>query len=67
MTEMLTEATQAGMYTSELWQRSYPRIQIVTIEELLSGHGVELPPSIDPFKRAERAQPNTAEQHGLEL
>ncbi len=65
--EMRTEATQAGMYTSELWQRSYPRVQIVTIEELLSGHGVELPPSIDPFKRAERAQPNTAEQRGLEL
>ena len=35
---MQLEATTAGVYTSALSGRDYPRIQILTIRELLEGH-----------------------------
>lgn len=65
--EMRTEAADAGVYTSQLWQRTFPRLQIVTIEDLLLGQGLDLPPSIDPFKRAPRVQNGSATQNGLGL
>ncbi len=41
---MQREAVAAGYWHSEVWQRSYPRVQIRTIQELLDGNGFELPP-----------------------
>ena len=41
---MQREAVAAGYWHSEIWQRSYPRVQIRTIQELLDGNGFELPP-----------------------
>lgn len=41
---MQREAIAAGYWHSEIWQRSYPRVQIRTIQELLDGNGFELPP-----------------------
>ena len=32
--DMITEAVSSGYYHSDLWQRDYTRIQILTIEEL---------------------------------
>ncbi len=40
---MRTEALSAGFYDSP-WGKRYPRIQILTIAELLAGKGVEMPP-----------------------
>jgi site-specific DNA-methyltransferase (adenine-specific) len=33
--DMVTEAVSAGYFRSQTWQKDYPRIQILTIEELL--------------------------------
>ncbi len=41
---MQREAIAAGYWHSEVWQRSYPRVQIRTIQELLDGNVFELPP-----------------------
>ena len=41
---MRQEADQADLYRSEGWQRDYPRVQILTIEELLRGAKPDLPP-----------------------
>jgi site-specific DNA-methyltransferase (adenine-specific) len=54
--DMNTEAVSAGSYPSTVWNRSYPRIQIRTVAELLSGKGFELPPRPGQFKQAARAQ-----------
>ncbi len=55
--DMVTEAVTAGMYHSEIWDKDYPRIQILTIEELLNGSEVKLPPSnAGAFKIAEKAE-----------
>jgi site-specific DNA-methyltransferase (adenine-specific) len=52
---MLTEAVQAGFYHSPGWNQAYPRLQIATIQQLLDGVTLKLPPSSITFKAAEKA------------
>jgi site-specific DNA-methyltransferase (adenine-specific) len=52
---MITEATTAGFYTSPGWNTKHSRIQILTIEEILSGKRIDYPsPQMTnvTFKRA---------------
>lgn len=35
--DMEQEALYAGLYTSPVWEKDYPVIQILTIEQLLNG------------------------------
>lgn len=64
--DMREEASRAGFYTSELWRNPksgdhlWPRIQIRTIEELLTGKGFELPPRPVLYKAAARVQTEPA-------
>ena len=54
---MRKEAASAGFYESP-WQTKHPKIQLLTIEELLSGKKIDLPPSRDlrTFKKAPKAK-----------
>jgi site-specific DNA-methyltransferase (adenine-specific) len=53
--EMEKESASVDFYTSKLWQKSYPRIQILTIKELLDGKQIQMPPSqVASFKSAEK-------------
>jgi len=61
---MRTEALEAGFYRSEFMQRDYPRIQIITIKELLHGKEPQLPPHYSPYRIAERQRRNV-QQPGL--
>jgi DNA modification methylase len=55
--DMTTEAVSAGYFRSEIWQKDYPRIQILTIEDLLSGKTIDMPPSAyGTFKAAEKVK-----------
>jgi DNA modification methylase len=52
---MRDEAASAGRFESKLWQKDYPKIQIVTIEGLLTGaERIEAPSQINPFAMAAR-------------
>ena len=53
---MRNEAADAGRYESKLWHdKDFPKIQILTIEGLLSGkERVEAPPQMNPFAKAQR-------------
>lgn len=58
---MLREAVTAGYHHSPLWQRDYPRIQIVTVEQLLSGQSPDLPVTsarVGGFAKAPRLNNN---------
>ena len=57
-------AVHSPRYKSELWDKEYPSIQIRTIAQLLKGKSFDLPPMIDPFKKAQIAKENS-EQLGL--
>jgi site-specific DNA-methyltransferase (adenine-specific) len=52
---MVQAAVHADYYNSPLWNKSFPRIQIRTIEELLiEGKRFDLPPQVTTLKKAER-------------
>jgi len=64
--DMMTEAVSSGYYHSDLWQKDYPRIQILTIEDLLSGKAIDMPRSIpSQFKQAEKVKKKDATQGDL--
>lgn len=52
---MRSEAAAAGFYRSEAWGKDYPRIQLLTVADLLSGKTIAYPPGERlTFKRAPR-------------
>ncbi len=65
--DMTTEAVSAGFYHSPGWNQNYPRIQILTIEELLHNAEVKMPPQFGTFKQAQRVQQSDAAQPELGL
>ncbi|GHO88322.1 hypothetical protein KSZ_63280 [Dictyobacter formicarum] len=64
--DMITESVSAGFYHSVGWGQDYPRIQILTIDDLLRGRTqLKMPPQFGTFKQASRVQRNIAEQPEL--
>lgn len=64
--EMKTEATTAKFYHApHPWNKDYPRLQILTIEELLNGAEVKMPDSSITFKRAQVVSSDKSEQKQL--
>ena len=63
--DMKKEAVSAGFYESEFYS-TFPKIQILTIEEILSGAKLHYP-QVAPatFKRAERQRKSKMEQFAL--
>ncbi len=62
---MQTEAVTAGFYESKTWGRKYPKIQLMTVAELLAGKKIDMPPirQVDAtFKKAERFKGKKPEQ-----
>jgi DNA modification methylase len=61
---MRAEAASAGFYQSPGWHTKHPRLQVVTVEELLLGAGVDMPPikhTNVTFKRAPKSTRADAE------
>jgi hypothetical protein len=63
--DMLTEAAAAGFYESELWQRKYPRVQILTIEDILNGKRPEVPWGAAPFAKAPKEKEKPEQENLL--
>lgn len=60
---METAAVTAGYYHSPGWNTDYRRIQILTIESLLKGAQMQMPPTAQTFKQAPKAgQPGDDDQ-----
>ena len=67
---MRVQAITAGVHNSPLWNRDFPRLQIFTIEELLSGSKPHLPREsarVRDFNRAPRVQDNGSQMSIAEL
>ncbi len=55
---MTSAAASAGFYASPGWNTTHPRIQLLTVEELLSGKGIDYPHLTSiTFKKAPKSQP----------
>jgi len=64
---MEKEGASAGFYDSPFGKK-YPRLQLVTVGELLAGKEVEYPRTLDvTFKKAPRARSTAAKSIGLPL
>jgi len=62
---MQTEAISAGFYHSPGWNEDYPKIQILTVEELLHGKAVDMPPQTQTsvtFAKAPKVSQNRGGQ-----
>ena len=63
---MRENAAGAGFYTSQAWGMSYPRIQLLTVRELLDGKGITYPHVTGTtFKKAPKAKPDAPEAEPL--
>jgi len=62
---MKVEAVDAGYYRSPIWNEDYPKIKILTIEELLQGKTVDMPPQAQTsvtFAKAPKISKKEGEQ-----
>jgi len=65
---MKTEAVTAGFFESETWDRKHPKIQLLTVAELLDGKKIDMPPrrEVDAtFKKAPKAKRKVAKNEDL--
>src|SRR5437764_975812 len=62
---MSLEAVGCGFYHSPGWNKDFPKLQILTVEDLLNGKQVQLPPSLHTFKQAEKLGNQIDNQGGL--
>ncbi len=60
------EAASAGFYDSR-WGRKYARLQILTVQELLDGKGIDVPPRDTrvTFKKAPKAKSKSSKAGDL--
>jgi site-specific DNA-methyltransferase (adenine-specific) len=68
--DMKTESVSAGYYHSEIWDKDYLRIQILTIDDILNGKKPEIPPTprgAEAFKRADKVKDSGPKQGQLDL
>ena len=63
---MVAEAASAGFFQSENFREQYPRLQILTVAELLGGKQLLYPRHrVETFKKAERRSKDAASQSDL--
>ena len=62
---MRQEAASVGFYESPAWGKKYPRLQLLSIEALLSGQDVDYPRAANmTFKRAQPVESDTGRKQG---
>ena len=64
---MQTEAINAGFYHSPGWNKDYPKIQILTIEQLVHGKTVDMPPQTQTNVTFAKAPKVSTKEPGKQL
>jgi len=68
--QMRAEGADAGFYHSPGWRKNYPKLQILSVSDLLAGRGIDMPPLHQvnkTFKKAPRAKGKSPKNLGLLL
>lgn len=63
---MIDTANKSGVYEWPVTERTFPKIQIMTVEELLEGERPQMPPTYMPYIKAQPV-PDMSEQEEMEL
>lgn len=53
---VITDSVHAGSYESDLWKRTFLKIQIRTVGELLEGKKFDIPQTCRPLKKASKVK-----------
>jgi len=65
---MLEEATKEGYYRTDVFSKKYPKIQILTIEDLFNHQFIKMPPSsVSIFKKSETTKPKSSKDEQIKL
>jgi site-specific DNA-methyltransferase (adenine-specific) len=54
MPNLVKESAKYGNYENKLLRQNYPKIEVISVEEILQGKKMHLPTAIDIVKDAER-------------
>jgi hypothetical protein len=63
---MIEAANHSGLYQHPENGRSYPKAQIITVEDLLEGRRPKLPPTQLPYFQAKRRAADESDQLSLD-
>ncbi len=63
--DMKKESASAGFYHSPNWNKDYPRLQLLTIDDLLTGALVQMPPTARTYKKAPKETRQDGKQQEL--
>lgn len=64
---MLDAANHSGIYAHPADKKQYPRVQIVTVEQLLNGESPRLPVTLLPYVQAQKRSGHGAGQFAFDL
>lgn len=53
MPNLVKESKRYGIYTNKLVGQSYPRIEVISVQEILDGRTMKLPTNLEVMKKAE--------------
>ena len=62
--DMITDAATSGFYENDFWKKKYPRVQIITVLDVLKGKRPEMRWGGSPFAKAS-TEKEKAEQEAL--
>jgi DNA modification methylase len=62
MDNLTKECRKYGLYTNKMFAHKYPKIQVVSIEEILAGERMNIPISLKVLKNAEQRNQNKQQQ-----
>jgi site-specific DNA-methyltransferase (adenine-specific) len=62
--DMITEAAASGFYENDFWKKKYPRVQIITVLDILKGKRPDMPWGGSPFAKAP-TEKERAEQEAM--
>lgn len=62
MNNLVKESKKYGVYRNRMFQHTYPKIQIVSIQEILQGKRMEVPIALEVLKNAEQKSKSKQQQ-----
>ena len=54
MPNLVKEAGKYGNYQNKMFGHTYPKIEVINVQEILEGRKMNLPTSVEVLKKAER-------------
>lgn len=58
MANLIKESKKYGIYNNEMLGQTYPKMQVVNVQDILDGHTIKIPTSITVLKKAEQKSKN---------